>query len=217
MVKVGQVPHTEGMPDFSHVVTSVEELTQILGGEPSPLVQRKKRTRLDEHARRFIEHAPFLVLCTSNHEGLCDASPKGDPRGFVKILDDQTLLIPERPGNRLADGYRNILSNPQVGLLFFIPGKSETFRVNGTAQIITDPEHLSTLEVQGKTPKLALAVTVQECFAHCGKAVLRSKLWGDQGDTAPEVDMAAMIAAHASSEPEQVRSALEESYRERMY
>ncbi|GGJ31217.1 pyridoxamine 5'-phosphate oxidase family protein [Deinococcus roseus] len=207
-------------PDFKQVLTTEAELTVLLGGEPSPLVKNKKRTALDEHARNFIAHSPFLVLSTSDQDGLCDASPKGDAPGFVQVLDDHTLLIPERPGNRLADGYRNVLSNPHVGLIFFIPGKSETFRVNGSARIITDPEHLETMQVQGKVPKLALAVTVEECFAHCGKAVLRSKLWGDREDTAPEVDIPAMIAAHARNSGatrESVQQGLEESYRERMY
>ncbi|GEM49218.1 pyridoxamine 5'-phosphate oxidase family protein [Deinococcus cellulosilyticus] len=208
------------MPDFQHVVQSEDELNAILGGEPSELVKNKVRTRLDEYSRAFIASSPFIVLSTSNREGLCDASPKGDEAGFVKVLDDHTLLIPERPGNRLADGYRNVLKNPHVGILFFIPGKRETYRVNGSARIVTDPEVLEMLTAQGKVPKLALAVTVEECYPHCGKAVIRSKLWADQVDAAPEVDVAAMLAAQVNKTGvtrESVQQGLDESYRERLY
>jgi PPOX class probable FMN-dependent enzyme len=146
-------------------------------GEPSELVQAKVNDRLNELTRQFVERSPFLCLATSAADGTCDVSPRGDPSGFVRILDERTLLLPDRPGNRLADSLRNVMQNPHVALLFLVPGVTDTFRVNGTATIVTDPELLEACAVEGKTPKLGLRIEIQEAFTHCSKAFLRAQLW----------------------------------------
>jgi PPOX class probable FMN-dependent enzyme len=146
-------------------------------GEPSKLVQAKVSDRLNDLTRQFVERSPFLCLATSGSDGSCDVSPRGDPAGFVRVLDERTLLVPDRPGNRLADSHRNILENPHVALLFVIPGVTDTFRVNGTATIVTDPELLEPSAVEGKAPKLGLMIEIEAAFTHCSKAFLRSQLW----------------------------------------
>jgi PPOX class probable FMN-dependent enzyme len=152
------------------------DLRSLLG-EPSDLVRSKIADRLNDLTRQFIERSPFLCLATSAADGTCDVSPKGDPAGFVRILDDRTLLLPDRPGNRLADSLRNVLENPHVALLFVIPGVTDTFRVNGRAEIVTDPELLEPCAVEGKVPKLALRIEIEQAYTHCSKAFLRSNLW----------------------------------------
>jgi PPOX class probable FMN-dependent enzyme len=154
-----------------------EEALRSLIGEPSALVQSKIADRLNDLTRQFIERSPFLCLATSAADGSCDVSPKGDPAGFVRILDDRTLLLPDRPGNRLADSLRNVLENPRVALLFVIPGVTDTFRVNGRAEIVTDPELLELCAVEGKVPKLAMRIEIEQAYTHCSKAFLRSNLW----------------------------------------
>ena len=136
--------------------------------------------RLNELTRRFVDLSPFMLLATSGADGSCDVSPRGDPAGFVHVLDARTLLVPERPGNRLADSLRNVLANPHVGLLFLIPGIGETLRINGRAEIVDEPELLEALVVEGKAPKLALRVEIDEVFAHCPKAFIRSDLWNPE-------------------------------------
>jgi PPOX class probable FMN-dependent enzyme len=150
---------------------------RTLLGEPAELICAKVADRLNPLTRTFIERSPFLCLATSNQQGRCDVSPRGDPRGFVRILDDVTLLVPELPGNRLADSLYNIMSNPRVGLLFFIPGVTDTFRVNGRATLTTDTKLLAPSEVEGKVPKLGILVDIEEAFTHCSKAFLRSHFW----------------------------------------
>jgi len=154
-----------------------EDALRSLLGEPSALVQSKIADRLNDLTRQFIERSPFLCLATSAVDGSCDVSPKGDPAGFVRILDDRALLLPDRPGNRLADSLRNVLENPHVALLFVIPGVTDTFRVNGRAEIVTDPELLELCAVEGKTPKLAMRIEIEQAYTHCSKAFLRSNLW----------------------------------------
>jgi len=161
---------------FHQRITTVAELRELLG-EPSETVQKKQLDRLDEHCRAFIAHAPFLLLGTSNGIGECDVSPKGDAPGFVRVLDDRTLLIPDRPGNRRIDTLSNILENPRVGLLFLIPSVQETLRVNGRASIIRDEALLEEMTARGKRPLLGIAVDVEEAFIHCPKAFIRSSLW----------------------------------------
>jgi PPOX class probable FMN-dependent enzyme len=141
------------------------------------MVESKISDRLNDLTRQFIERSPFLCLATSAADGSCDVSPKGDPAGFVKILDERTLLLPDRPGNRLADSLRNVLENPHVALLFVIPGVTDTFRVNGRAEIVTDTELLELCAVEGKVPKLAMRIEIEQAYTHCSKAFLRSNLW----------------------------------------
>jgi PPOX class probable FMN-dependent enzyme len=152
------------------------DLGSVLG-LPTDLVQAKKRDRLDHLTRQFVERSPFVLLATSAPDGTCDVSPRGDPPGFVRVLDERTLLLPERPGNRLADSLRNVLRNAHVGLLFVIPGIGDTLRVNGRASLVSDEELLAASAVEGKAPRLGVLIQVEEVFTHCSKAFLRSSLW----------------------------------------
>ena len=140
----------------------------------------KVQTRLDKHCRDFIARSPFLCIGSSRPDGSADVSPRGDPPGFVHVADDYTLLIPDRPGNNRLDTMTNLLHNPRVGLIFFIPGVDETLRVNGEARIIDDSDELARFEFRRHVPLVAIAVTVQEAFLHCAKALRRSKLWDEE-------------------------------------
>lgn len=161
---------------FEHAVTDLATL-RALTGEPGELARKKQLTRLDAHCRLYIAHAPMLLMATADAQGQCDVSPKGDAPGFVLVLDDRHLVIPERPGNRRLDGLRNILENPHIGLIFLVPRYGETLRVNGRATITRDVTLLDRLAVDGKRPVLAIGVEVQEAFLHCAKAFVRSALW----------------------------------------
>ena len=165
-----------GHPLTSATIETEAALRELIG-DPLPIVCAKVSDRLNALTRRFIELSPFLCVATSDEHGGCDVSPRGDPRGFVRILDDVTLLVPERPGNRIADSLRNILKNPHVGLLFVIPGVTDTFRVNGRATLTTDAALLAPCEVEGKQPKLGILVDINAAYTQCSKAFLRSHLW----------------------------------------
>jgi PPOX class probable FMN-dependent enzyme len=160
-------------------IATETELRELIGA-PAELVVSKIATRLNDLTRQFVERSPFMCLATSASDGSCDVSPRGDPAGFVRILDERTLLIPDRPGNRLADSLRNILANPHVGLLFLVPGIGDTFRVNGRARLVTDEELLAASEVEGKAPKLGILVQIDECYTQCSKALIRSDLWNPE-------------------------------------
>ncbi|KAA9008160.1 pyridoxamine 5'-phosphate oxidase family protein [Histidinibacterium aquaticum] len=162
--------------DPAHLVETEEDL-RALFGEAHGIALKKSQTALDRHAREFIERAPFLCLATQNATGDADVSPRGDPPGFVRILDDRTLAIPDRPGNNRLDSLSNIVANPSVGLLFIVPGFDDTLRVNGRARLVTDPEILAPMAVNGRVPKLAIVVEITELFMHCAKAFRRSNLW----------------------------------------
>lgn len=157
-------------------VTSEAELRALLG-EPLPRVAAKDRPVLHDVDRAWLAASPLCLIATSAADGTCDVSPKGDPPGFVKVLDERTLAIPERPGNRRADGYRNILGNPHVGLLHLIPGRGDTLRIAGTAHLVYDDPLLDQLVEHGHRPTLALVVAIEQVFYHCAKAMLRSALW----------------------------------------
>ncbi len=144
---------------------------------PAPRAAQKVLDRLDEHCRNFIALSPFCVLSTSNAAGQPDASPRGDPPGFVRVLDERTLLLPDRPGNNQVDSLQNVVANPGVGLLFFVPGMNETLRVKGKAEIVTGQGLLEPMAVGGRAPLSGLKVTVEEAFLHCGRALLRGRLW----------------------------------------
>ena len=159
-----------------HRIASVEQLRDLIG-EPSPLVDHKLWKTLEPPAVEFIRRSPFLLLSTADAAGNQDVSPKGDGPGFVVIENDTTLLIPDRKGNKLVFGLQNILANPQVGILFLIPGTGETIRVNGTAELTVDPAILKRLSARGQAANVAIRVTVRECFFHCAKAFLRAQLW----------------------------------------
>ena len=161
------------------VIATVEELRSSYG-QPSERAVKKSLDRLDRHCRRFIGLSPFVVLATAGADGRVDCSPRGDPPGFVEVLDDRTVLLPDRPGNNRVDSLGNVFENPHVGLLFMIPGVNETLRLNGRATLTTDPARLEPLSVKGRMPRSGLLIEVEEIFLHCTKALVRSRLWADE-------------------------------------
>jgi PPOX class probable FMN-dependent enzyme len=158
------------------MVETESDLREVIGA-PTELVSGKVSDRLNDIFREYIEHSPFVCVASVSGDGALDVSPRGDPAGFVRILDEHTLLIPERPGNRIADTLANVLATGRIGLLFLVPGVGETFRVNGSARIVDDAELLAPSEVEGKVPRLGLLVTVDEAYTQCSKALIRSDLW----------------------------------------
>jgi len=175
---------------FKNRVTSEQELRDMFGF-PSDRAVLKEQGVLDEHSRAFIARSPFLLMATSDASGRCDVSPKGDAPGFVLVVDDTHLVIPDRPGNKRFDGLRNLLANPHIGLIFIVPGREETLRVNGRACIVKDEDLLAPLAVKGKQPPLGIGVEVEECYLHCAKAFKRSGLWETErwadGDALPSM------------------------------
>lgn len=159
-----------------HRITNQEQLRELIGA-PGDLVPHKLWTALDESCIDFIRRSPFLLLATADAQGNQDVSPKGDGGGFVSVEDEHTLLIPDRSGNKLVFGLSNILDNPHVGLIFLLPGTPETLRVNGTAELTTDPDVLQRLSARGKPAVVAIRVRIREVFYHCAKAFIRSQLW----------------------------------------
>lgn len=186
---------------FEHVLRSPEELRAVLPA-PAPRAIAKAVTALDAHCRAIIERSPFVVVASGNARGELDVSPKGDPAGFVQVLDESTLALPDRPGNRRADTFGNVLENPGVALLFVVPGRPETLRVNGHALIVRDRWLLERLAVNGTAPALALVVRVTEAFVHCGRCMVRSGLWQPASWPALEglPSHARCLAAHAGLE-----------------
>jgi PPOX class probable FMN-dependent enzyme len=177
MMAAGYWPHNRGlgMSASEHLVTTMEQL-QALYGEKMPAAVVKEIDHINDGYRRLIESAPFVAVATGGPEGF-DCSPKGDAPGFVHILDDKTLAIPDRPGNNRIDSFRNIMHDPRIGLLFLIPGVGETLRVNGRAAISVDPELMRSFAVNGKLPRCVLIVHIESIYFHCSKAIVRSKLW----------------------------------------
>lgn len=200
-------------------IRSVEALREVIGAE-IPGLSAKNQTALDEFSMDFLSRSPFLVLTTSNADGDVDASPKGDAPGFVSIEDERTLLIPDRPGNKLVYGHLNILANPKVGVLFLIPGTPETLRVNGIAELTVEPALLEKLSARGKPAVLVIRIHVEECFFHCAKAFLRSQLW--KPETWPErqkISFGRMFAKQAGADEAAARAvdaAVEADYRENL-
>ncbi|MFI6261717.1 pyridoxamine 5'-phosphate oxidase family protein [Micromonospora sp. NPDC051006] len=157
-------------------ITSHEELRELLG-PPHARAVAKERTRLHQRDLDWLAASPFCLVATAGADGSCDVSPKGDPAGFALALDDRTIAVPERPGNRRADGYRNILENPHVGLVFLIPGRTDTLRINGRARLVREAPWFDDMVVKGHRPILAIVVEIEQIFYHCAKAFLRSQLW----------------------------------------
>src|SRR5690242_19746575 len=157
-------------------VADERALREVIG-QPTELVAAKIANRLNSLTRQFIERSPFVCVATGHPDGGLDVSPRGDPTGFVRILDERTLLLPDRPGNRLADTLTNLLADPRIALLFLIPGVGDTFRVNGRARIVDDPDLLEPCAVEGKVPKLGILVSIEEAYTQCSKALIRSDLW----------------------------------------
>ncbi len=210
--------------DDRHLVTD-EAALRALFPETHALAVQKCLDRLDAHARDFIARSPFLCIGTQAPDGRADVSPRGDPKGFVQVLDDRTLLIPDRPGNNRLDTLSNIVANPSVGLLFMVPGFDDTLRVNGTARITTDPALLAGLAVNGRTPAVAIAVTVREVFLHCAKAFRRSSLWdpAQRQDRSGMPSLVKMILDQTTGAPadpaeqKKLDDGLEDAYRSTMY
>ena len=190
-------------------------------GAPSDRAVKKQLSRLDKHCRDFIARSPFLVIASADPIGRCDASPKGDAPGFVQVIDDATLLIPDRLGNNRVDTLGNLVERPGVGLIFFVPGISETLRVNGRARITTDPALLEPLAVNGKVPRSGILISAEEVYFHCGKALIRSDLWNPEKHVAqsdfPSLGriIAEQIGDGRSIEESERYTA--ESYRTRLY
>lgn len=208
----------DGMSAAAHFIAGAEGLRRQYA-PPTENVRRKALTRLDPHCRRFIALSPFLCLGTCGPDG-ADVSPRGDPPGFVLVLDDRTLLIPDRPGNNRIDSLSNLVANPQIGILFIIPGIDETLRVNGVARITSDPALLARAAVNGRPPASALLVEVREAFLHCAKALMRSRLWHDdykvERRTLPSLGK--MFADQLQGfTAEQADTAINRDYAERLY
>lgn len=185
----------------------------------------KCMTEIDKHARDFIERSPFLCIGTQSKDGTADVSPRGDPRGFVKVLDPRRILIPDRPGNNRLDSLSNIVANPAVGLLFMIPGFDETLRINGRAKVSRDPALLEMGAVQGRLPKVAIVVEIEELFLHCAKAFRRGKLW-DPSEHQNRKEMPSLLnivheqiegAPAEAEEQRKMDDLIEDSYRKTMY
>ncbi len=213
------------MPDdSSHHVATEGELRGLFA-PPADRVIRKQLSKLDKYCRRFIELSPFVCLATSDADGNSDVSPRGDAPGFVRVLDDRTLVIPDRRGNNRLDSLANIVSSPKVGLLFLVPGINETLRVNGTAKIVDDPDVLAAAEANGKRPTVAVVVTVTEAFLHCGKAMIRSKLWAEETQVDRKVlpGLGRMVMEQIegreleADEAKQADDWIAESYRTKLY
>lgn len=177
------------MSYHDHLIKTVEQLQTLYGAKSKGAVL-KEIDRLNDGYRKLVEAAPFVVVATGGPEGL-DCSPKGDAPGFVRIIDDRTLAIPDRPGNNRVDGFTNILRDPRIALLFLIPGVGETLRVNGKASITVDPELMQSFAVNGKLPRCVLIVHIERVYFHCSKAIVRSKLW----DEASKIDRRSLPSA----------------------
>lgn len=208
---------TSGKPGTE--VADARELRAVVG-EVHLIAERKVLDRLDHFCRDFIALSPFLVLASSDSEGRADASPRGDGPGFVQVLDEKTLLIPDRRGNNRVDSFGNVLSSPGVGLVFFVPGINETLRVNGRARLTRDTALLEPTTVQEKTPKLGLLVEVDEAYFHCGKALIRSKLWAQdaQIERGSFPTLGRIVAEQTRAvDAAEADANLEEAYRTRLY
>jgi uncharacterized protein len=191
-------------------VASEDELRALLG-EMKPAALAKERARLHELDRAWLAASPFCLVATADAAGNCDVSPKGDPPGFTLVLDDTTIAVPERPGNRRADGYRNILTNPHVGLIYLLPGRGDTLRINGRARLVRDADFFDAMTVKGHRPVLAMIVEIEQIFHHCSKALLRSALWRPDTWTPDAVAPRAVIA-QALERPDEALEDLERYY-----
>ena len=201
-------------------LTSEAELHALLG-TPSRRSATKVRRVLHQQDREWLAASPFCLVATASADGRCDVSPKGDPPGFTQVLDDTTIAIPDRAGNRRFDGFANILANPQVGLVFLVPGRDDTLRINGRARLIRDAPFFDDMIVRGNRPRLALLVEVEEIFYHCAKAFLRAQLWDPQTWDPGVLPSVACIVKSVQADTEETLEELErhygDSYRELLY
>jgi uncharacterized protein len=216
------------MPDDASTDFTIrtEAALRTLFAEASERAVGKSLARLDRHCRDFIARSPFLCIGTMSAEGRADVSPRGDPAGFVQVIDDRTIAIPDRPGNNRLDTMTNIIANPSVGLIFLIPGFDDTLRINGKATITRDPDLLARAIVNGKAPKVMVRVAVEEAFLHCAKAFRRSQLWNPESrvDRAVMPSLARMILEQTAGEkkPDEAQvsaydAVIEEAYKTSLY
>jgi uncharacterized protein len=200
-------------------ISSETELLELVG-TPTPTAANKARSALHDLDRQWLRHSPFCLIATSDANGICDVSPKGDPPGFTLVLDDTTIAMPDRPGNRRVDSWRNVLSNPHVGLIFLVPGRGDTLRINGRARLVKEAPFFDEMTVKGSRPRIALVVAIEEIFFHCSKSFLRSKLWHRESWTPDAVPSRAHISK-ATERTEDTLEALERhygpQYAERLY
>ncbi|MFE4857620.1 MSMEG_1061 family FMN-dependent PPOX-type flavoprotein [Streptomyces sp. NPDC056670] len=186
-------------------------------GRPEPMVEAKVQTRIDDYFRRFIAHSPFLTMATADAAGRADCSPRGDYPGFVKVLDEHTLALPDRPGNKIADSFRNLAENDGVGLCFLIPGMREVLRVNGSGYVTDEPDVLVRMRTEARQPELAIVVEVAEAYFHCGRALIRSRLWDPASQALaegmPSVGEIAAAQFGVDVDVELLEQTLEDGYR----
>ena len=205
---------------FTEIIATEEQMRDIMGF-PNPKVADKAVPHVDEFAAKFIAESPFILIASSDADGNKDVSPKGDPPGFVHVLNEKTLLIPDRPGNRRTDTFSNILQNPQIGMIFLIPGRKDTLRVNGRAMLVRDENLREKLAVAGKVPQMLIAVEVDEVMFHCPKCMVRSKLWQEEAASASDgmLEMSEAFVSQMGLEatPEEVAASLEVDARENLY
>jgi len=201
-------------------VRDLASLQALVGGDAHPVAARKVFDHVDARAADFIARSPFLLLATSDAQGRLDVSPKGDEAGFVWIENERTLWLPDRPGNRLIMGHRNVLENPRAGLIFLIPRTEETLRVNGRAELHAAPALLEKLAARGRPATLALRLEVEECFFHCAKAFKRSHLWQPEhwgeGVRVSFGDLLAPVIGGGAREAAEIDALVEQDYRERL-
>jgi hypothetical protein len=191
-------------------ITTEAQLREVLG-YPAERAATKERTRLHARDREWLAAAPFCLVATAGPDGTCDVSPKGDPPGFTLVLDDATIAIPDRPGNRRADGFANVLTNPHVGLVFVVPGRNDTLRINGRARLLSDAPFFDDMVVKGHRPRLALVVEIEQIFFHCAKSFLRAKLWDPESWSPGALPSQAQIAKSVQACEESLAE-LEEYY-----
>ena len=203
----------------AHQVQSLDEL-YALNGEPKEEIVNKHTSHLTPLLEEFIRASPFFLVATADADGNCDVSPKGDPPGAVKIIDRRTIAIPDRPGNRRIDGHRNVIANPHVGLIFIIPNVDETLRINGRAFLTAEPELLASMAIDGKAPKLAIVVEIDEAYMHCARAFLRSGMWRPERwpdpDAVPTLH-AIMCEQKDLPPPDESQGKRQEEYRSVLY
>jgi PPOX class probable FMN-dependent enzyme len=206
--------------NFDEVISSLDEIRQHIG-EPVPPVVAKVMDHIDSVSRAIIEKSPFIVIASATPDGYPDISPKGDPAGFVKVLDEHYLAIPDRPGNRRVDTFRNILENPYLAIIFLIPGKGETLRVTGETRIVRDRPLRESMAVDGRVPEFAIVMHVERVLIHCPKCVLRAKLWQPEQwpDSSKTAGIAAAMIAHAKLDttPEELDALAEREGLTRLY
>lgn len=200
-------------------IDSAGDLRELLG-EVMPRAATKERVVLHPRDREWLAASPFCVISTSSADGTCDASPKGDPPGFTLVLDDTTIAIPERPGNRRADGYLNILGNPHIGLLYLIPGRTDTLRINGRARLVREAPYFDDMIVKGHRPILAIEVEIEQIFFHCSKAFMRSRLWRPETwnpDVLPGVPRLVKDVQSVSETLEELEAYYGPEYQQKLY